>query len=125
MIVLGGQAKTKMTYSQSLSIQKNQVYRRGQNTYSIARSTAKVGPVSTAVIVLTLVCLLGIVYLSQVTRTNTLGYSVSSLQQKESDLKKEKADLDVEAVRLQSIEKIKSSQVAGALTAVKPSAYAN
>ena len=114
-----------MTYSQSLSIQKNQVYRRNQNTFSISRSRAKLGPVSTAVIVLALVSLMGMIYLTQVTKTNSLGYQLSSLTHKEQDLKKEKADLDIEAVRLQSIEKVKASQVAGTLTTVRPSAYAN
>ena len=89
------------------------------------KSGAKVGPISTAVICLALVSLLGIVYLTQVTRTNSLGYEVSSLRQKEDTLKKSKSDLDIEAVRLQSIEKVKSSQVAAALVPVKPSAYAN
>lgn len=114
-----------MTYSQSLSIQKNQVYRRGANTFSISRNRTRLGPVSTAVVVLALVCLLGMVYLTQVTKTNSLGYQVSSLTQKEEELKKEKADLDIESVRLQSIEKVKNSQVAGAMTTIKPSAYAN
>ena len=114
-----------MTYSQSVSLQKNQVYRRGQNIYSVSRTGAKLGPVSTIVICLALVCLMGIVYLSQVTRTNSLGYELSSLQQKETDLKKEKADLEVEAVRLQSIDKIKSSQVATTMTTIKPTGYAH
>jgi hypothetical protein len=114
-----------MTYSQSISIQKNQVYRRGQNTYSFMKTGTKIGPVSTAVICLALISLLGVVYLTQVTRTNSLGYQVSSLQQKEETLRKNKSDLDIEAVRLQSIEKIKSSQVATALVPLKPSAYAN
>ena len=114
-----------MTYSQNLSIQKNQVYRRGSNTHSMSRVGTKMGPISTAVICLALISLMGIVYLSQVTRTNSMGYKLSSLQQKENDLKKEKTDLDIEAVRLQSIEKVKSSQVAAALTPVKPSAYAH
>lgn len=114
-----------MTYSQSLSIQKNQVYRRNQNTYSIARAKSRLGPVSTAIIVLALISLMGMIYLTQVTKTNSLGYQLSSLTEKEKDLQKEKADLEIEAVRLQSIDKIKSSQVAGAMTTLKPSAYAN
>ena len=101
------------------------MYRRGANTFSIARGKSRLGPVSTAVIGLTLDCLLGMVYLTQVTKTNSLGYQVSSLTTKEQELKKEKADLDIEAVRLQSIEKVKTSQVAGAMTTIKPSAYAN
>ena len=40
------------------------------------------------------------------------------------ELKKEKTDLEIEAVRLQSIDKIKSSQVASAMTQIKPSGYA-
>lgn len=114
-----------MTYSQSLSIQKSNVYRRGANTFSLSRGRAKLGPVTTAVVVLALVCLLGMVYLTQVTKTNSLGYELSSLTQKEEELQKEKADLDIESVRLQSIEKVKSSQVAGTMTTIKPSAYAN
>lgn len=114
-----------MTYSQSISIQKNQVYRRGQNTYSIARSRSRLGPVTTVVLLLSMVSLIGIMYLSQVTRTNTLGYKLSSLQQEESKLQKEHADLEVETVRLQSIEKVKNSQIAEALVPIKPTAYAN
>lgn len=77
-----------------------------------------------AVVVLALVCLMGMIYLSQVTRTNSLGYRISSLTVQEQELKKEKADLDIEAVRLQSVERLKASQVANAMTTVKPSAYA-
>lgn len=116
--------KTNMTYSQSISLQKNQVYRRGQNTFAYSGVRSKLGPVSTIIVVLAIICLLGIVYLTQVTRVNALGYKVSSLESKQVELKKEKADLEVEAVRLQSIEKIKSSQVATSLTPIKPTTYA-
>jgi len=68
---------------------------------------------------------MGMIYLTQVTKTNSLGYQLSSLTEKEQDLQKEKADLEIEAVRLHSIDKVKSSQVAGAMTTLKPSAYAN
>jgi cell division protein FtsL len=117
--------KNKMTYSQSVSLQKNQVYRRGANTYSLARTRPSLGPISTAVIVIALIALMGMLYLTQVTKTNSLGYKVSSLRSRESQLQREKDDLDIEAVRLQSIERVKSSQVANAMTTIKPSAYAN
>jgi hypothetical protein len=64
-------------------------------------------------------------YLSQVTRTDKLGYALSSLQEEEKELKKESSDLEVETVRLQSIERVKASQVAGALVPIKPTTHAN
>lgn len=76
-------------------------------------------------IVLTLVSLIGIMYLSQVTKVNSLGYKLSSLETRQSELKKEKSDLEVEAVRLQAIDRVKTTQVAGAMTQVQPSGYAN
>jgi len=114
-----------MTYSQSLSINKQNVYRRNQNTYSLKSARVSFGPVSTIVITLALMCLMGMIYLSQVTRTNTYGYRVSSLAQKEQDLQREKADLELEAVRLQSIEQVKKSQVATSMQPVQPSSYAH
>jgi hypothetical protein len=114
-----------MTYSQSISLQKNQVYRRGQNTHSMVRAGTRLGPVSTVVIVLAIISLLGVMYLSQVTRTNSLGYELAGLRQDEVGLQREISDLEVEAVRLQSIETVRSSQVATNLVPIKPSSYAN
>jgi cell division protein FtsL len=109
-----------MTYSQTLSLQKQQAYRRNQNTYSIRAATLKVGPVSTIIVVVALVCLMGIVYLSQVTKTNSYGYSINSLSQKEESLKIERSDLELEAIKLQSLERVKTSQVAANLTQLQP-----
>ncbi len=75
-------------------------------------------------IVVVLVSFMGMLYLSQVTKTNTYGYKVSTLTQKETTLKREKADLELEAVRLQSLERVKNSQVAQNLQPVQPTAYA-
>jgi hypothetical protein len=68
---------------------------------------------------------MGMLYLTQVTRTNGYGYQLSSITQKEQELRKEKADLEIEAVRLQSVERVKNSQVASSMTQIKPTAYAN
>lgn len=116
-----------MTYSQSLSIQKNQVYRRGQNTYSMARmngqSRASVDSCySTHHACLSARDCILITGRSSQIRWDTL-YRVARATRVRP--KERESPISMLKAVTKMIEKIKSSQVAGALTAVKPSAYAN
>lgn len=110
-----------MTYSSSISQAKRGYGRRNQNAISFIASSKKLGPVSNTIILIVLACLIGLLYLTQVTRTNSFGYTINSLQKEQSELKSQKADLEVSSARLQSLERISSSEAAKALVSVAPS----
>jgi hypothetical protein len=86
---------------------------------------ASVGPVSTLVIVIALVCLMGLMYLSQITKTNTYGYEITSLSSREKSLKIVRSDLEIESIKLQSMDRVKASEAAAKLVPLQPSQYAN
>lgn len=69
---------------------------------------------------LVLMCLLGLLYLTQVTKTNAYSYQISNLQAEQTQLKDEQAELQVSAARLQSLERIKNSEVAKNLVSISP-----
>jgi hypothetical protein len=68
-----------------------------------------------------LACLLGLLYLTQVTKTNAYGYKINDLQQQQSKLKDENAELQVSAARLQALDRVKNSDVAKNMVSVAPS----
>jgi hypothetical protein len=67
-----------------------------------------------------LACLLGLLYLTQVTKTNAYGYRIDKLQKKQDTLKVEHDELEVSAARLQALERVKNSDVAKNLVSVAP-----
>lgn len=77
------------------------------------------------VVIVLILCLLGLVYLTQVTKTNALGYKVNDLTSQQAELKKEEASLELEAVRLKNIERIKNSTVAQQMPTTQPTALAS
>jgi hypothetical protein len=66
--------------------------------------------------------LLGLLYLTQVTKTDAYGYKIASLDAKQTQLKSENDNLEVASARLQSLDRVQSSAVAKNLTPVAPSA---
>jgi hypothetical protein len=64
---------------------------------------------------------LGLLYLTQVTKTNAYGYKINDLQQQQSKLKDENAELQVSAARLQALDRVKNSDVAKNMVSVAPS----
>lgn len=94
--------------------------KRNQNAVSF-RSTAKtLGPVSNTIVLIILACLVGLLYLTQVTKTNNYGYTVDGLQKQQSQLKEEQSNLEVAAARLQSLDRVASSEAAKALVSRTP-----
>ena len=110
-----------MTYSSSISQSRRNYARRNQNIVSFIATDRTLGPVSNTVILIVLACLIGLLYLTQVTRTNSFGYTIDSLQKQQSQLENQKADLEVAAARLQSVDRVASSPVAQGLVSVAPS----
>lgn len=110
-----------MTYSSSLAAgRKNTGLSRNQNTAAFRGRGRALGPVSNTVILIVLACLLGLLYLAQVTKTNAYGYKINSLQQEQTQLKEEHDDLEVASARLQSVDRVQTSEVAKDMVAVTP-----
>lgn len=112
-----------MTYSSSLSM-NNRRYgasARGQNAVSFRPTTRSFGPVSNTIILIVLACLLGLLYLTQVTKTNAYGYQINGLQEKQAALQSEHDDLEVASARLQSLNRAQNSEVARGMVSVAPS----
>jgi hypothetical protein len=110
-----------MTYSSSVSMSRRGYARRNQNSVSFQAQVRTLGPVSNTIILIVLACLIGLLYLTQVTKTNSYGYTINSLQSQATSLKDEKANLEVAAARLQSLDRVSSSQVAKNLVSTTPS----
>ena len=110
-----------MTYSSSVAQARRGYGRRGQNGVSYASASRSLGPVSNTIILIVLACLIGLLYLTQVTKTNSYGYSINSLQKEQKELQSQRANLEVASARLQSLDRIAGSNAAKSLVSVAPS----
>lgn len=112
-----------MTYSSSLALgRKNNFTPRGQNAVSFRKRDRGLGPISNTIILIVLACVLGLLYLTQVTKTNAYGYQVNGLLEKQQQLKQEQDDLEVASARLQSLDRVQGSDVARGLVSAAPTA---
>lgn len=114
-----------MTYSSSLAMSRSRYSGRNQNGVSFRTKERTLGPISNTIVLIVLACLLGLLYLTQVTKTGAYGYQIYGLQQQQAQLKSENDDLQVASARLQSLDRVQSSAVAKSLVAVSPSATVN
>lgn len=110
-----------MTYSSSVALSRRSYARRNQNAVSFKNQTKALGPVSNTIILLVLACIVGLLYLTQVTKTNSYGYTINSLQQQQSQLQDQRSNLEVNAARLQSLNRVSQSQVAKSMVQATPS----
>ena len=110
-----------MTYSNTLAVGRGQYLRRNQNVTSHKSNDKAIGPVSNTIILIVLLCLLGLLYLTQVTKTNTFGYQLNSLNKEQTTLQQEHDELEVASARLQALDRVKTSQVASNMVSVAPS----
>lgn len=101
----------------AMSLRKNQ---------NIVKNKIKLqsGPVSSTLMLVCLVILLGLMYLSQVTKTSTFNYKISNLEQKQNQLQSTKDNLSIDAARLQSIAEAKKAAETAQLAPVKTVSYA-
>jgi hypothetical protein len=95
--------------------------RRNQNAVSFKVRTKALGPVSNTIILIVLACIIGLLYLMQVTKTNSYGYTINSLEQQQMQLQDQRSNLEVAAARLQSLERVGGSQVAKSMVSTTPS----
>jgi hypothetical protein len=94
--------------------------RPSQNSVSFRNKERTLGPITSTVILIFLACLLGLLYLAQVTKTNTYGYQINHLQQQQAKLQSQHDDLEVASARAQSVKRIAHSDAAKNLSTVKP-----
>lgn len=111
-----------MTYSSTLAMNRQRFGQRNQNTVSLQQAVRTVGPVSNTIILIVLACILGLLYLTQVTKTNAYGYKINDLQTQQASLSQQHDDLEVASARQQALERVASSDVAKNLVSVAPSA---
>jgi uncharacterized protein YdaL len=110
-----------MTYSSSLAMNRSRFSGRNQNTVSLRVQERTLGPISNTIILIVLACLLGLLYLTQVTKTNSYSYQLNNLQQQQATLKDQQDNLQVASAQLQSLSRVQSSIVAKNMAAVTPS----
>ncbi len=112
-----------MTYSNTLALgRKTMVYGRNKNATAFRTHDKALGPVSNTIILIVLALVLGLLYLTQATKTNAYGYQINSLRQEQTRLSAEHDDLAVASARLQSVERVQNSEQAKALVSVAPTA---
>lgn len=110
-----------MTYSSSMSMRRQQFAPQGRNAVTFRKTGRRLGPISNTVVLIVLACILGLLYLTQVTKTNAFGYTISSLEQQQTELKAQHDDLEVASARLQSLDRVQNSEQAKSLVSVAPS----
>ncbi len=103
---------------------QSRMWRRNQNTVAF-RANKTLGPVAHTVIVALMLAVLGLIYLTQITKTSTYGYELNELETKKSELLSRKQDLQVENARLQALERTQQSSVAQALQPQSAVEYTN
>ncbi len=114
-----------MTYSSSASVNRQRFSSRGQNAVSFKKESKRLGPVTNAITLLVMVCLIGLVYLTQVTKTNSFSYEINSLEQQQTQLKEEQKDLELTAARLRAVDSSRVAAAAEGLVSVAPSGTIN
>ncbi len=101
---------------------RQRVVGRNQNTTSFKVQERTIGPVTNTVILIVLACILGMFYLTQVTKTNSFGYKIDALNKQQNELQQEHTDLEVASARLQALDRIKNSEAAKKLVSATPTA---
>lgn len=95
---------------------------RNQNTTNFQGKKQAIGPISNTIVLIILACLVGLFYLTQVTKTNAYSYRISDLKDRQATLEAEHDQLTIDAARLQAQERVKNSPVAQNLVTVAPAA---
>jgi hypothetical protein len=93
---------------------------RGLNAVDFRASRTGLGPVSNTVILIVLACLLGLLYLTQVTKTDAYGYQIDKLKTQSQQLQTENENLQLASAQMQSLDRVQNSPQATAMAPVSP-----
>lgn len=97
--------------------------RRNQNATRY-RSETKLGPVAHTVLAALMITVLGLIYLTQATKTTAYSYEAQGLDTEINELMAKKSELEVQNARLTALERVKGSAVASAMTTPETVDYA-
>lgn len=125
-----------MTYSSTLAVNRQRftsrtatpqgfgakAWGKNQNVTGFQDRERRLGPVSNTIVLIVLTCILGLLYLTQVVKTNAYGYRINELQKQQTAAQVEHDELEITSARLQSLERVRDSEVAQALVPVTPAA---
>lgn len=89
--------------------------RRNSNLNTRVAARRGLGPISNALFMAIILTLMGLLYLSQVTKASDYSFEISSLESQKEQLIQENQALSIEAARLSSIDTIRTSDVASVL----------
>lgn len=98
--------------------------RRNQNATRFT-SNVKLGPVAHTVLVALMITVLGLIYLTQATKTSAYSREAQGLDSQITELAAKKAELEVQNARLTSLEEVKNSSVAAAMSKPAQTDYVN
>jgi len=103
---------------------RQQNWSRNQNTTRF-QSAVKLGPVSHTVLVALMIIVLGLIYVTQATRTTGYDYEAQKIDNQISSYAEQKSELEVESARLTALETVKNSNVAKEMTTPASTQYVN
>ena len=101
---------------------RQQNWSRNQNTTRF-QSAIKLGPVAHTVLVALMIIVLGLIYVTQATRTTGYDYEVKEINSQIADFNEQKSELEVENARLTALETVKNSSVAKEMTTPADTQY--
>ena len=101
---------------------RQQNWSRNQNTTRYV-SAIKLGPVTHTVLVALMIIVLGLIYVTQATRTTGYDYQMQKIDSQIADYDQQKSELEIENTRLTALETIKNSSVAKEMTASTNTQY--
>lgn len=109
--------------------QQSQYYNRRQQNWSRNQNTTrfqsavKLGPVAHTVLVALMIIVLGLIYVTQATRTTGYDYEAQRIDSEIADLNEQKGELEIENARLTALETVKNSSVAREMTTPASTQY--
>lgn len=101
---------------------RQQNWSRNQNTTRFV-SAVKLGPVAHTVLVALMIIVLGLIYVTQATRTTGYDYEAQKIDSQIAELDQQKGELEIENARLTALETIRNSTVAKEMTTAASTQY--
>ncbi len=101
---------------------RQQNWSRNQNTTRY-QSAVKLGPVAHTVLVALMIVVLGLIYVTQATRTTGYDYEAQKIDSQIAEYNEQKSELEVENARLTALETVKNSSVAREMTPASNTQY--
>ena len=91
-----------------LTITSSRTTKRGVRKRTVGNDV-KIGPVTFVVTTVSILALIGFLFLAQLFQTSTKGYEISTLRDQVGELKEENKKLEIKAAELRSFENVNQS----------------